>query len=109
MSCALYRYFATTRRALYEAHLQQVWFVEILNRVRLVTRERRYGCQSDRIVAVMLENIPQQATIRRVEPELVNLKELQRFSGHHCIDNPIAVDISIITHAPQQPVGDARR
>ena len=53
--------------------------------------------------------VRQQFAIQRVQSLRIHLQQIERGLGRGIIDAAIGLDLGIVAHAAQQPVGNSRR
>ena len=72
---------AAARRALDEAELQQVRLVHVLDRVRLLAERDRQRRETDRAAAELQQDRGEQLTVDPLEPDPVDLEQLERLAA----------------------------
>ena len=96
---------AAARRALNKSALKQEWLDNVFDGIARFGERGGNGFNADRSAAKMLRNQTKIAPVKRVEPEGVNLKALQRFVGNSRVYLSGALNGRHIAHPPQQSPG----
>ena len=69
------------------------------------------GCQgidARRPPAVTLDQGVQQSPVKHIQAIGIDIEHVESGPGCVCVDVPAGADLRIVTHAPQQPIGDTR-
>ena len=91
-----------------EPDFQQIRLHHFLQRLRLFIQRRGQGLDADRAAPVDRRDRPQKIPIQGIEPMIVHAFKREGLGRHSFGDHPIRPHLSVVAHAPQQPVGDAR-
>ena len=88
--------------------LEQVGFVDVLDRVRLLADRRRQRVDADGAASELLDDGEQQPAVDVVEAVGVDVEERERVLRNHAGYRTARADQREIAHAAKQSVGDAR-
>src|SRR3954471_665999 len=100
---------ASARSALEESVLDEERLIHFLERARVLADGGGYCADADRSALELLDDGLEDSRVHVVEPELIDLEQLQRVGGDLAIDFPAGLHLGEVADASQQPVGDARR
>src|SRR5205085_7204544 len=100
---------AAPRRALDEPELEQIGLVDVLDRLLFLAERRRKRRESHRSAVELLHDRAQQLACLAIESFLVDLEQRQRLPRVLRCDRPLVTHLRDVAHAPEDPVGDARR
>ncbi len=92
-----------------EADLQQVRLDHVFERVALVAHRCRDRLDPRRAAVVVLDERLQVRPVEIVEPEPVDLQDVERHVHDRRRQRAVAADIGVIPHSPQQAIHDPRR
>src|SRR5215472_4807226 len=99
---------SSARRSVEEPNLNEERLVDLLDRIRFFRQRGREGVYSNGTTLVLLDDCQQELPIHFVEPVLINLQHLQRGLRRGFIDLSAAAHLSVIPHATQESIGNAR-
>ena len=97
------------RRALHEAQLDEIGLDDVLDRVARLGERGGDGLDADRAAAELDGDRVEIAPIHLVEPNDVDVEQLERAVGERARHALCAFDHGEVAHAPKQAPGDARR
>src|SRR5215212_2761589 len=97
------------RGALYEATLQQVRLVDVLDGVARLAEGNGDGADADRPTVELVDDEPEVVPVGPVEPEMVDALHVEGGVGGLFVDLPLANDLRVVAYPPQEPVYDTRR
>src|SRR5580693_8991164 len=97
------------RRALHEAKLDEIGLDDVLDRVAGLGERGGDGLDSDRAATELDGDHVEITPIHLVEPNDVDVEQLERAVGERARHALCAFDNGEIAHPPQQAPGDARR
>ena len=89
--------------------MDQERLVHVLDRVGLLADADRQGREAHRSTAELLAQRGEQRTVELVESEVVDAEYGQPVTRDVGRDAPVGTHLGEVAHAPQQPVGNARR
>src|SRR6185436_14824163 len=87
----------------------QEWLVYLFDRVRVFADCRADRVQADRTPIELLDDRLQNARVHVVEPEHVDVEQLQRLLRNRLGNHPAGLYLRIVANTTQQTIGDARR
>src|SRR3954462_8813263 len=99
---------ASSRGALEKAELNQIWLVDIHNRVRLFTRGSGKGFDSHWTAVKFINNGDEDAAVDVVQSEFIDVKHCKRAHRNVARDFAVAVHLSEVTNPFEQPIGNSR-
>lgn len=100
--------FAASGSAFDESFLYQVGFIDFLYRAGILAERCGYGPESYRTAFEFGYDGCQYPVVDLVQPVAVDVQGLEAVAGYFRIDLSVAFDLSEITHAPEQGVGNSR-
>src|SRR6185436_544294 len=95
--------------ALQESVLDEERLVDLLEGARVLADGGGDGADTDRPAVELLDDGLENARVHVVEPELIDLEQLESVGGDFAIDPSARLHLGEVADPPQQPVGDARR
>src|SRR5262245_58178141 len=96
------------RRPHDEADLEEVRLDHLREGLRLVVDGGGDGLEADRATVVVIDDRRQEAPIEPVEAARVHALAVERAPRDRFADDPVALHLRVVAHAPQEPIGDAR-
>src|SRR3954453_9605782 len=96
------------RSALYEALLEQVGLVDVLERVLLLRNHDRKRAEADGAAVELLADGRENPPVEPVEPLSVDFEQIQRGRGDPAVDRAGVAHLRVVANALEQPVGPAR-
>ncbi len=100
---------AAAGRALEQTGLEQERLVDLLDRLRLLRHRHRQGVEADGLAGEGRAQRGQDRTVDFVEPELVDLEQLQRNTRVLGRDRAVGSHLGVVAYPLQETVGDTRR
>src|SRR5215212_976252 len=97
------------RGALYEAALQQVWLVDVLDGVARLGEGHGDGTDANGPAVELVDDETEVIPVGPVEPKVVDALHVEGGVGSLLVDLALANNLSIVAHPFQKPVHDARR
>src|SRR6266545_1095540 len=97
------------RRPLDEAELQQEGLEDVLDRLGLLAERDRERGQPDRAPAELVHDRAEQLAVHALEPELVDLEQVQRLSSDRLGDAPLVAHLRDVTDPAEDAVRDPWR
>ena len=95
-------------RAVQEADLDQVGFINIFDSIFGFADCGRDGVYADWTTVELLDNGKEELSVHLIKTETIDVHHLQPFSGGLSIDDAIGPHLREVTNAFQQPIGDSR-
>ena len=95
--------------ALQEAHLHQVWLVDIFQGVPLLGHGGGQRLDPDRAAAKLLDQDSQQTAVEFIQAQRVHFQQRQGGGGDFAADITVRPHLCEVPDPLEQPVGDARR
>ena len=93
--------------ALQEAGLDQVGLVDVFQGVFFFAKGRGQGAQTHRPAVILLQDGEQDLPVDAVQAQLVDVQEGEGGVGGGLIDAAVALNLGVVPHPFQQPVGNA--
>src|SRR5918997_2941866 len=94
----------TARRAIEEADLDQVRLDDFLDTFALLADRCGNRADADRPTVELFDNRRQNLAVNFVQSELVNFHLVERALRQGLRDAPVAQDLRVVAHAPEQTV-----
>ena len=88
--------------------IHQIRLINVLQRHRFLTDDRRQRFQPDGAAAEMLYYCREHTSVHRVKPQLVHVKASERSVGNALVDFSVAQHEREVAHTLQKPVCDTR-
>src|SRR3984885_5802463 len=98
---------AAARRPRQKTLLQQVGFVNFLDRVGLFADRRGQALDADRAAVELVDYRAENRTVHLVEARRVDFEQLERAQGNLAREDRRLVDLREIAHAAQKAVDDS--
>lgn len=99
---------ASARSSGDETELDQVGFVDVLNRLFFFADDRGDRTYAGRSAAEFFDDSSEHVTVGRFEAKRIDFEETECLTGRSSINLVFAVDLSVVADALQDAVGDAR-
>ena len=100
---------SSTWRAQNIALLNQIRLKHILDGVTFFANGRRQAINTHRSAIEFFDHRQQQPSVHIIKADIINIEHTQCGIGDILMDHTIGFNLGIITHPPQQAVGDPWR
>src|ERR1035438_5969860 len=99
---------APARRTIEEADLHKKWFIDFLDRVRLLCERSCQCVQPHRPALIFLDDGQQQLAVDLIEPVTIDFEHRQRGLRGGLVDLARPAYLGVIADPPQQAIGNTR-
>src|SRR5438445_1145701 len=99
---------STAWRPLQKSVLHKEWLIDFFERPYIFSNRRGNSADADRPAVELLYDGLEDPRVHVVEPELIDLEQLQRIGGDFAIDRAAGAHLREVTDASQQTIGHAR-
>ena len=96
-------------RARQETLLDQVGLQDVFDGAPLLTQGRRQALHAHRASLEILDDDLEQTPVQPIKTPVIHLEHLHGLARDVEGDAPVGLDLGVVTHASEQPVGDTRR
>src|SRR5690606_24541103 len=95
-------------RSLQEARLDQVRLDDVLDRPPLLADRDREAFDADGAAVETLDDRQEELAVHRIETVRIDLEQIHCRFRDRRVDPSVRLDLRIVPHAPDEPVGDPR-